>query len=91
MSIYLFTKENDEIRQDQMREMALLNNYENNPESGTAAGIHTSPTAVLSRGRHLNTPIVRVGIPPPGALILNGQQALGVRGGRGNILIGTCS
>ncbi|XP_047140937.2 KH domain-containing, RNA-binding, signal transduction-associated protein 2 isoform X1 [Hydra vulgaris] len=66
--------ENDEIREEQMREMALLSNI--NPDAATA---------VMSGGRgrgFASAPIVRVGIPPPGAIILNGSHSLGFRGGR---------
>ncbi|XP_057312564.1 KH domain-containing, RNA-binding, signal transduction-associated protein 2-like isoform X1 [Hydractinia symbiolongicarpus] len=67
--------ENDEIRQEQMREMALLNSYEKHPDgSGIAA------TSVIGRGRGAPAPIIRVGIPPPGAIILNGQQPMAIRG-----------
>lgn len=69
--------ENDEIRQEQMREMALLNSYENSNEPSSS--IHHTNT-IISRSRPL-APIVRVGIPPPGAIILNGAQPqVAVRG-----------
>jgi len=61
--------ENDEIRQEQMREMALLNSIE---VGGETSGMKS--TLVPGRGRPL-APIIRVGIPPPGAIILNGAQA----------------
>lgn len=61
--------ENDEIRQEQMREMALLNRFDKNPD---AAALATS-SLFGARGPGLPAPIVRVGIPPPGAIILNGQ------------------
>lgn len=58
-----------------MREMALLNSYEKHPDgSGIAA------TSVIGRGRGAPAPIIRVGIPPPGAIILNGQQPMAIRG-----------
>jgi len=50
-----------------MREMALLNSFD--------VGSEGSIKPVLSsRGRSV-APIVRVGIPPPGAIILNSAQA----------------
>ena len=61
-----------------MREMALLSNI--NPDVAALG------TAVIAGGRGRGfppAPIVRVGIPPPGAIILNGSPSLGFRGGRG--------
>ena len=52
-----------------MREMALLNSIEG---GGETSGMKS--TLVPGRGRPL-APIIRVGIPPPGAIILNGAQA----------------
>ena len=77
-------QENDEIRQEQMREMALLNSFDKNPEAAALA----TTTILGGRGRGLAAPIVRVGIPPPGAIILNGQApaAVALRG-RGERLI----
>ena len=62
-----------------MREMALLNSIES---GGSATETVLKPPIVSGggRGRAL-APIVRVGIPPPGAIILNGGQAsLSLRG-----------
>jgi len=77
--------ENDDIREDQMREMALINNFGKNPN-----GRIRSSALLGGRGRGgLGGPIVRVGIPPPGAIILNGQQgALALRGRGGRVVGG---
>lgn len=62
-----------------MREMALLNSIETGG-SGTETVLKPPMVAGGGRGRSL-APIVRVGIPPPGAIILNGGQAsLSLRG-----------
>jgi KH domain-containing RNA-binding signal transduction-associated protein 3 len=69
------TPENDDIRQDQMREMALLNSFDETPDGAPM------PQHMVGRGRSSNqSPIIRVGIPPPGAVILNGQQPMMSRG-----------
>lgn len=66
--------ENDDIRQEQMREMALLNSFGQNADgSALSAGAQM----MEARGRGMAAPIVRVGIPPPGAIILNGQSLRG--------------
>ena len=62
-----------------MREMALLNSIETGSSTET---VLQSPTIIQGgRGGRAIAPIVRVGIPPPGAIILNGAQAsLSLRG-----------
>ena len=57
-----------------MREMALLNGSD---------GTTITPQMIGGGGRGrapMATPIVRVGIPPPGAIILNGQPPMSIRG-----------
>lgn len=61
--------------------MALLNSIQSGGSS-TETVLKPSILSSGGRGRAL-APIVRVGIPPPGAIILNGGQASLALRGRG--------